>query len=117
MEQLTKRDINGIAYIELGYNYQFDNMQAIQHLAEYEETGLTPEQINDLAKHNKELQEENERLKEQLDAAIDDIYEIRNYRYPCTICKFDDMIKCCHDAQCGDDTKYFEWRGLEVNND
>lgn len=37
MERLTKRDINGIAHIEFGYNEAAANMQAIQRLAAYED--------------------------------------------------------------------------------
>lgn len=75
-------------------------------LSEYEDTNLTPAEIE-------ALKAENERLKAERDAAVSDIKKINGSTSPCHICKYVDMIRCCHHELCGIRNNYFTWRGLD----
>ena len=71
------------------------------------------EYIEQLRERNKHIQSENTRLKAERDKAVEDIRTIRGKSSVCHICKFVDLIGCCHKKHCFEANEYFKWRGLE----
>lgn len=53
------------------------------------------------------------KLKAERDKAVEDISSIRGKSSVCHICKFVDLIGCCHKKNCFEANEYFKWRGLE----
>lgn len=47
MDRLTHWDVNGVAHCTLGGDAAVENIALCQRLAAYEDTGLTPEEVND----------------------------------------------------------------------
>lgn len=77
MQRLTARAQNGMAYLtkvkpnEQEVESPYSNtlkciMESIKRLAEYEETGLTPDEVTELQSKYKELKQENKELDEAL---------------------------------------------------
>lgn len=97
MERLTKIHSDGTPYweydgdntwvdVDFGEEGRFVQGKLVDRLAAYEDTGLTPEEINTIArsqiataKHNVELQEEIEELKKELSESVS-FYSANNYR-------------------------------------
>lgn len=85
-------------------------------LAQYEDIGLTPEEIQDLMQ---KLTAENAQLRKERDAAENDLEElVREDVEPCDICKKNNTIDCHHPASCPE-RKYHEWehRGPQEGED
>jgi len=118
MERLTNDAINNLlAMSKYDYHmYGLDIKTALSELKECRATGLTPDEINTIAKsqiatagHNVELQEEiaelkaaNERLREERD------YLVENMNQSCENCTRRDEKKSCelHQFCC------WQWRGI-----
>lgn len=69
--------------------------------------------INTLDLQAKEI----DRLRAERDAAVSDIEALKGKSCPCHICKHADMIRCVHEESCGANNRFFEWRGLEAQNE
>lgn len=53
-----------------------------------------------------------EALRAELDAEITDLNSLTGKTWPCHICEFEDMIRCCHYVQCGASNLRFKWRAV-----
>ena len=89
---------------EYGYKYIYDR------LAEYEKTGLSPDEIkvmqNDLINTNMNL----EIMQHKFDNAIELLDKIKtNIHQNCRNCEFDDMLKCIYDDECHN-RNHFKWQ-------
>jgi len=96
MERLTACDSDDFAYVKGGKVMDKKVSAAILRLAAYEDTGLSPDEI--------------QRLKAQLESALEDLYYIHYAgQKGCEICRNSD--------QCGESDSHigecagFEWRG------
>ena len=123
-------DGDGRSNIDGSYIKQGD---AITRLAEYEDTELTPEEIEDLkesdfnkeqctiAQHNEihDLRDEINRVTDERDAAVADFKEYVNRNvsgthgvYACDFCKHRDGDRDCKKSPC-DGLQKWQWRGAD----
>jgi len=103
MDRLTQKDtVAGMEYFDL--KRDIPQIRAIDMLGQYEDTGLTPEQIERL---KAEIQEYKDKLADgrmdELPCKIGDEVYIINEKYPCKIEKI--IIE--------DNDFYFEWASFE----
>jgi hypothetical protein len=123
MTRLTERDefgnsdIIGVECAELQFNLEFDEMnlvtEALNKLAAYEGTGLTPDDINELNDFEQsqcaKLLAENGKLKAKLKMAIDDISS--GNANDCDTC----LHGADHDSDCPIEKETggcsYKWRG------
>lgn len=94
-------------------------IETFSKLAAYEDTGLSPEEINELSHCNElsDLLDTIKKLTAERDKAAKDLKSLKGRINLCSICEFNDMLGCCHIKHCGQSNKYFKWRGLEGNYD
>lgn len=104
MERLTRRNECGQALFAKSVNWDEHPIVAVlDKLAEYEDTGLKPQQLN-------HLKQENAAMKRLLKLAMEDIRTAMkfNYKSPCSVCSYYDKCHC--DGICTIEDELRKWR-------
>ena len=121
MKRLTHKQGDRWSYVSGVGKYDINSIQAcIDKLAAYEDTGLTPEEIiqlkqayNNAVKLALDTDDELTAVEKERDAAVRDLMRLNEKKAPCSICAFEDALRCCHADHCNNDYNHFKWRGVQ----